>query len=293
MKFIKPNSVSGEILNLLDEATEKMVIVSPYCKFDKWYRLVNKIKDLKTRNITTEFYVREGEYDTIQQVKNIGIDPICIPNLHCKLYFNEKSAIVTSMNLLLSSEINSLELGYKTENSKEYKELITFYSTYLNKLNINNVVSKDKIYSSTDWIDNLDNCLTEKFGYCKIYYDKDNTFTIRTKSNTYTSFIWSKNNINTLRMNAILSGDEFEYATNNVEFLAFDDFKIDLDEGKKGYYNTAWASSVRSLNSINIEEIIEADVESIVMLITAFIEIIEDLKNKSYAKKKLSNNILK
>ena len=96
MKFLKPNSVSGEILNLIDEANEKVIIVSPYCKFDKWYRLVNKIKDLKNRNVTLEFYVRDGDRDTYEQVKNIGVEPTCILNLHCKLYLNEKYGIVTS-----------------------------------------------------------------------------------------------------------------------------------------------------------------------------------------------------
>lgn len=54
-----------------------------------------------------------------------------IPHLHSKLYLNEKYGIVTSMNLLLSSEINSLEIGYATENWKEYNELLGFYQRYI------------------------------------------------------------------------------------------------------------------------------------------------------------------
>ena len=52
MIFLKPNNVSGEIMNLLDEANDKVIIVSPYCKFEKWFKLKNKIKDLyKTKSI--------------------------------------------------------------------------------------------------------------------------------------------------------------------------------------------------------------------------------------------------
>lgn len=44
MKLIKPSSVSGEIMTLIEEADEKVILVSPYCKVKKWYKLLNKIK---------------------------------------------------------------------------------------------------------------------------------------------------------------------------------------------------------------------------------------------------------
>ncbi|RLD71592.1 MAG: hypothetical protein DRI98_04685, partial [Bacteroidetes bacterium] len=48
-----------------------------------------------------------------------------------KLYLNERYGIVTSMNLLLSSEINSLEIGYATETWTEYNDLLGFYHRYI------------------------------------------------------------------------------------------------------------------------------------------------------------------
>ena len=54
-----------------------------------------------------------------------------IPHLHSKFYLNEKYGIVTSMNLLLSSEINSLEIGYVTETWMEYNDLSGFYYRYI------------------------------------------------------------------------------------------------------------------------------------------------------------------
>ena len=44
---------------------------------------------------------------------------------------NERYGIVTSMNLLLSSEINSLEIGYATETWTEYNDLLGFYHRYI------------------------------------------------------------------------------------------------------------------------------------------------------------------
>jgi hypothetical protein len=43
----------------------------------------------------------------------------------------ERYGIVTSMNLLLSSEINSLEIGYATETWTEYNDLLRFYHRYI------------------------------------------------------------------------------------------------------------------------------------------------------------------
>ncbi len=131
MILLKPNNISGEIMTLLDEADEKVIIVSPYCDFENWIRLRNRFKALKDRSIDIEFYVKANKNDTIEEVKKIGINPICVPNLHAKLYMNEKTAIVSSLNLLRDSEIYSIDIGYKTSNKEEYDELVEFHNRYI------------------------------------------------------------------------------------------------------------------------------------------------------------------
>jgi hypothetical protein len=133
MNFIKPSEISARILSLLDESDEKVIIVSPYMKISKWYKFSNKIESLKTRRIYTEIYVRDDPENTAtyRDLENLALEYYKIPNLHCKLYMNEKYGIVTSMNLLLSSEINSLEIGYATESRSEYTDLLNFYHRYI------------------------------------------------------------------------------------------------------------------------------------------------------------------
>ena len=126
MKLIKPHFISAEILTLLEEAEEKVIIVSPYCRFQKWYKLKDRLYSLVNRGIPTEFYIRKGESDTFEEVYSLGISPVEVKGLHCKIYMNEKYAIVSSMNLLLSSEIASIEIAYKTENKEEYLELVEY-----------------------------------------------------------------------------------------------------------------------------------------------------------------------
>ncbi len=133
MKLIKPSEISGRILSLLEESEEMVILVSPYMKISKWYKIVNKIDRLKTRRIHTEIYVRNDPDNeaTYRDLDRLGLQYKKIPHLHSKLYLNERNGIVTSMNLLLSSEINSLEIAYATETWEEYNYLLAYYYRYI------------------------------------------------------------------------------------------------------------------------------------------------------------------
>lgn len=96
-------------MTLIEEADKKVVLVSPYFRVRRWYKFLKRLESAKQRNIAVEIYVREGEVESIEEVQEIGFHPITVPYLHTKLYINEKQVIVSSMNLLLSSDTSSLE----------------------------------------------------------------------------------------------------------------------------------------------------------------------------------------
>jgi hypothetical protein len=133
LKLIEPSEVSARILTLLDESDERVIIVSPYMKISKWYKLVNKIGRLKERKIHIEIYVRDdpGNEESFRDLDRLDLVYKKIPHLHCKIYMNERRGIVASMNLLLSSDINALEIGYATETETEYAKLLSFYYRYI------------------------------------------------------------------------------------------------------------------------------------------------------------------
>lgn len=146
MELIKPSEISGRILSLLEESKSRVIIVSPYMKISKWYKLLNKLNALNPKGIKPEIYVRDDPENTVtyEDLDQVGLPYKKIPHLHCKLYMNERHGIITSMNLLLSSEINSLEIGFITENWKEYIELLDFFETYIQ---FGKPVTKDTISS--------------------------------------------------------------------------------------------------------------------------------------------------
>lgn len=133
MKIIPPYQISSEILNLINEAKEYLILVSPYVNFNNWDRIKIDIENALKRNIKIKFYTRlDGEnYKSWEQIEALGIKPKLIKNLHSKLYFNEKSGIVTSMNLLTSSNLSAIEFGAIYNTEEELKELKEFVKKYL------------------------------------------------------------------------------------------------------------------------------------------------------------------
>jgi len=133
MELIEPFEISAKILTLLEESKERVIIVSPYVKISKWHKLMHRINALKSRGIPIILYVRDDPENmaTYKDLDQLELKYERIPFLHCKFYMNEKRGIITSMNLLISSEINSLEIGYVTENRQEYIELLDFYHKHI------------------------------------------------------------------------------------------------------------------------------------------------------------------
>ncbi|MEN8204286.1 MAG: hypothetical protein ABFS28_16945 [Bacteroidota bacterium] len=60
MKLINPSEISGKILTLLEQSDERVTIVSPYMKISKWYKLLNKLIDLKAKGIPIEIFVMDS-----------------------------------------------------------------------------------------------------------------------------------------------------------------------------------------------------------------------------------------
>ena len=234
MKLIKPSEISGKIMTLIEESDEFVIIVSPYIKISKWYKLLKKLETLKSRNIPIYFIIRENKSNHIsfQELNDLGMSYRAIPDLHCKLYLNEKQVIVSSMNLLNSSEISSLEIAYSTENEKEYQELIDFCERYL-KIDFNNIGNNSTDNDdSFDWRVYVDNTLTNEIGNPIRIQQDDNNYKINTGKNNYSCFI-SNEKQNNLRFSGILSSKEFDFlSTKSKNIPHLPGIKVEIIKGE-------------------------------------------------------------
>lgn len=144
MELIQPAEISGKIMTLIDQAKSEIIIVSPYNKFTSWKKLTQRIEKAKLRGVRIKWYIRKNIDNNVQQIRDIGIEPIEIENLHCKIYLNEQHAIVTSMNLHEYSDSSSIDIGYLIEEEEKYKELTNFINIYIDSYVENNEQSFEK-----------------------------------------------------------------------------------------------------------------------------------------------------
>lgn len=277
MKFIKPNEISSKIMTLIEESDEFVIVVSPYVKISKWYKLLKKFENLNSRNIPVEFIIRDDSTNqaSFQELDNLKIKYNAVKDLHCKLYLNEKYAIVSSMNLLLSSEINSIELAYQTENETEYNQLKEFCERYLQvDFNQNQTIND----FSGDWRDYVYNSLVEALGRNIKVWQDNGSFNVNTGTNNYSAFIWNSKQ-NFIRISGILSGKEFDFLQKNPKNMPdVDGLKIELQPGGKGYYDIIWGTGVLPLKSSDLNSVYEKEKEIIARLVIGFILEIDGFK---------------
>jgi hypothetical protein len=210
MKIIEPSSISGKIIDLIDTAKKELIIVSPYNEITGWKKLIKKIEKAQANGVNIIWYsrsnVKEKYPDEVRKL--FKIKPILIDNLHAKIYMNERVAVITSMNLLETSDISSIDIGMVTENQKEYDEVLNFYDTYINKsilsynqkpiqevekqseLPVAKVENKIMDISDLIYLNGIHHYVIKKYGYCNVNLGGKNIFGYPAKHNLkYSDFI--------------------------------------------------------------------------------------------------------
>lgn len=118
-KFLQGNDLNSQLEQILDKATTKLILISPYIKLHDRYlsTLKSKIENPKLE-ITVVFgknednkskSMRKEDFDFFKDFPNMEIR--YEKRLHAKYYANENSAILTSMNLYNYSQDNNIEAG--------------------------------------------------------------------------------------------------------------------------------------------------------------------------------------
>ncbi|ODS30361.1 MAG: hypothetical protein SCARUB_04520 [Candidatus Scalindua rubra] len=126
-KFLDTTGVSYHLEKLIKGANDRLILISPYLKFNDRIKELLDDKDrlkLDVRLIYGKNELQPEESNWLKDLKSIR-SSFC-KNLHAKCYLNENEAILTSMNLYEFSQQNNNEMGiYVTkENDTElYNEI--------------------------------------------------------------------------------------------------------------------------------------------------------------------------
>jgi hypothetical protein len=284
MKFIKPNEISGKIITLLEESDKYAILITPYVKISQWTKLTKKLDSLLARKVQLRFYIREDAYNkaSFEELDSLNYPYTSLPNLHCKIYLNEKYGIVTSMNLLLSSELNSLEIGYITDTPEEHQELIEYCKRYFT-ISIGAKKEKVKQFTDDSWKDYIIKNLEKNLSGSARYNSDDADYRITTFKNNYDFFIYKEKKSNNFRIKGILSALEYEAAINSIENLEKKTgMKIALYEGGERHYASVWGTLQTNLKSSDIKYLEEDEKKLIADSIIKFITAIDKFKDSLY-----------
>jgi hypothetical protein len=124
-QFITGNKLNLEIEQILKNAKETIVLISPFIKLHSRYEAELRAK-LDNPNIeiiivfgkNAEQMQKSMQYADFAFFKEFpNIEIRFEKNLHAKYYANEKTAVLTSMNLYSYSQDNNIEAGVITTNS--------------------------------------------------------------------------------------------------------------------------------------------------------------------------------
>jgi hypothetical protein len=106
-EFLRVKSVAGKIEDIIAEARERLIIVSPYVKVSDTF--MTRLKTVDRQQIPITFVQRQGDNKPAEDAKLLSLSTLslyALKDLHAKCYLNEKRLIITSLNLYETSEKN-------------------------------------------------------------------------------------------------------------------------------------------------------------------------------------------
>ncbi|WP_167611158.1 phospholipase D-like domain-containing protein [Maribellus sediminis] len=284
MKIVPPHKISTEIIDIIYEAKEFVILVSPYVNLSNWDRLSIEIRNAIKRNVRIDVFVRNEPENSKswEQLNQIGVKARLVTNLHAKFYFNEKSGLISSMNLLSSSNNNSIEIGTKLSDEKELNELKKFVKDFIIINETTVQPSKEDLYLSKEkFTVALQNFLNYNLNSPTRIFFKQGTFHINTLNNQF--FLNIDKTDNLIELTAIVSEKEAEYfKVNESNYFKSNYFHVELHEGKGNSYNTIVAYSKKLLSNSFLDNLRVNEKKELIYQISEYLSTIKKLKDFSH-----------
>jgi phosphatidylserine/phosphatidylglycerophosphate/cardiolipin synthase-like enzyme len=129
-EFLDTQGISYYLKKLINNSNDKLYLISPYLQLNNQLKL-----SLEDRHkFSIDIIIIYGKVSDINPEDSTwlqsmpGIKLLFHKDLHAKCYFNEKEAIITSMNLYMFSQQNNVEMGIYISKEKDedlYKQVAT------------------------------------------------------------------------------------------------------------------------------------------------------------------------
>jgi len=142
--FLTTKSIAYQLEEVIKKANQKLYIFTPYLKLSETY--FERLKEATDKNI--ECTVVYGKTDLTKHDESLLNQLRCNiyykENLHGKCFANEKTALITSMNLHSFSEAHNREFGVllcRKNDNNAYNDCINEINSIINKVNNLSVIS--------------------------------------------------------------------------------------------------------------------------------------------------------
>lgn len=111
-KFINTRKAVSEIEDLIKNAGEKLILVSPYLKLSKDFKELLTYRNSKDKITTVIFGKQELNPDEMKFLQGLRFVILKYnEDLHAKCYVNDDKMVITSLNLYEFSMANNKEMG--------------------------------------------------------------------------------------------------------------------------------------------------------------------------------------
>lgn len=288
MKILPPDSISSELLNLIHGANEYLVLVSPYVSITKWPRLQAALTGAQRRGVQIKAFVRSDadNASSWEELEALDIKPRLVEHLHAKFYFSESGGLISSLNLLSSSNAQSLEIGCKLETADELRELQEYVKRYIVPLEQKERPDEEDLYLSkekfTVVLENyLSNCTESR---SRVQY-RSGDFQIQAAGNTF--YLNLDKGTNRVHLSGIVSGDEADaFEKFRQEFFESPCLDFELSKGKPGYYTMIIGHYKARLSTTYLDNLRLPEKKQLLNTVVEFVLRVRDFKEAVYAPKR-------
>ena len=119
VEFLTTTGVSYHLEELIKQSRERLVLISPFLRLNTRIRELledkNRMK-IDIRVVYGKSELKPEENNWLESMTSIRTS-FC-SNLHAKCYMNERTALLTSMNLYEFSQVNNHEMGVLVDRSQ-------------------------------------------------------------------------------------------------------------------------------------------------------------------------------
>lgn len=119
-KFLTTSGVSYQVELIIKEAKKKLVLISPFVQISKV--LLERLQNASDKGVQIHLIYGKDELKPVEKKQLNSIENLRLyyyQNLHAKCYFNEKTMVVTSMNLYEFSDKHNREMGVLIQKSDD------------------------------------------------------------------------------------------------------------------------------------------------------------------------------